>query len=107
MDLECGSFLSKHLMDAVRGGVVDEARLDEAVSNLMRVQVLQLLTPTPHRLPPISCNNRRHHPQMRLGYFDPAEGQPLLKVWWQHSRDRGAKAGTSYGGDSDRHRRGV
>ena len=33
MDLDCGSFLGKHTEDAVKGGLVDEAAIDKAISN--------------------------------------------------------------------------
>mmetsp|Transcript_18126 Transcript_18126/g.43550 ORF Transcript_18126/g.43550 Transcript_18126/m.43550 type:complete len:739 (+) Transcript_18126:71-2287(+) len=54
MDSDCGSFLDKHMQDAITAGVVKKDDFDAALTNMFRVR-------------------------MRLGHFDPADSQPYLK----------------------------
>eukprot|EP01090_Pellita_catalonica_P015518 TRINITY_DN4226_c0_g2_i2.p1 TRINITY_DN4226_c0_g2~~TRINITY_DN4226_c0_g2_i2.p1 ORF type:complete len:464 (+),score=97.31 TRINITY_DN4226_c0_g2_i2:33-1424(+) len=54
MDIDCGSFVSKYGVDAVKAGYITEKQIDHALADLFTVQ-------------------------MRLGIFDPADLQPYKK----------------------------
>ncbi|KAL2801699.1 glycoside hydrolase superfamily [Aspergillus granulosus] len=58
VDLDCGSHLQSHLGDAVAQGLVSNETLDTALERLYTSLV-------------------------QLGYFDPAEGQPLRDIGWE------------------------
>lgn len=55
VDIDCGGFLPKHIIEAVQSGVVPEVLVDRALVNLFKVQI-------------------------RLGMFDSEETQPYRKI---------------------------
>ena len=55
MDIDCGSYVRRYLLDAMNSGSVSNATVNKALYRLFRVQ-------------------------MRLGMFDPADKQPYMQI---------------------------
>ncbi len=68
MDIECGSFFSSNLGNAVNDGAVSEDLLDVALTHLFNVQVLLVIFSSFSLL------------QFRLGIFDPPTSSPYANL---------------------------